>query len=160
MINLLRRYDTSATQVPYLSDDPSTIYGKSRVTPKGSSTDVLLKSNIKQIKEIEDRVTRLEKTPSIAVIKINDLALDNYRLKKPIDVILKFYPNEVLAVIPDLEIFGEGNNEIEAINDLKLELIDLFHDLKDIPESKLGKYPKSWKKIITSIINQNENKTI
>jgi hypothetical protein len=160
MENRLRYFDSSATQMPAGLGEQTAIYGESRVTPEGSSTVGLLQSNIKQVKELEDRVTKLEKNPSIVAIKINDLALDNYRLKKPIDAILKFYPNEVLAVILDLEIFGEGNNEIEAVIDLKLELIDLFDDLKDIPEGKLGKYPKSWKKIITSIIKQNENNEI
>ncbi len=160
MENRLRHYLPSATQMPAMLGEQTAIYGESRVAPEGSSTVGLLQSNIKQVKELEDRVAKLEKTPLIVATKIHDLALDNYRLKKPIDAIIKFYPNEVLAVIPDLEIVGEGNNEIEALNDLKLELIDLFDDLKDIPENKLGKYPKSWKKIITSIIKQNENKEI
>jgi len=116
--------------------------------------------NNKQIRELEDRVNKLEKTPDILKIEINDIQMDGYYLKKPIEAIVKFYPNEVLAVIPDLEIYGEGNNEIDAINELKLELIDLYHDLIDIPDQKLGKYPKSWKKIVCSIIKYDENKKV
>ncbi|NQU33212.1 MAG: hypothetical protein HQ521_08260 [Bacteroidetes bacterium] len=86
--------------------------------------------------------------------------MDGYFLIKPIEVIVKFYPNEVLAVIPDLEIYGEGYNEIEAINELKLELVDLYHDLIDISDEKLGKFPRSWKKIVCSLIECDENKKV
>ncbi len=152
--------NSSATPIPVMLIEPTTSFGESRVVSQGTSTVALMQSNIDQIKSLEKRVKKLEKNPSIIKININDLQLNNYRLQKPVEAILKFYPKEVLAVIPDLEIFGEGNNEVEAVNDLKLELLDLFDDLKDIPEKKLGKYPKSWKKIITSIIRENENKKI
>lgn len=107
-------------------------------------------SNIEKIDEYFDN-------PSIIETKIFDLLIEGYSLKQPIDVILKFYPDEVISIIPELEIYGEGDNEVEAINDLKNEIVDLFNDLKEIPERELGKYPKSWKKIINSLIKENGN---
>ena len=151
---------SDSTLMPFFQNisEPSSFSVDSRVTPDGSATNFLLQPNLNQVKELEERVEILEKNPSIVKTKICDLLIDNYRLKKPIEAILKFYPEEVLAVIPELEIFGEGNNEIEAINDLKLELVDLFDDLRDVPEEQLGEFPKSWKKIITSLIKEDKNK--
>ena len=124
-----------------------------------NSTNVINEPS-RQIKESKNTVNKPEKEPEIIKTKINDIQMDGYYLKNPIDTIIKFYPNEVLAIIPDLEIYGEGDNEIEAINELKLELVDLFNDLKNIPNTKLGKYPKSWKKIVCSLVEYNENKKI
>lgn len=138
------------------------IKSKKKTIPEGITVNYL-KTYSKQIRELEDRVNNLEKTPdipNILKIQINDIQMDGYFLTKPIEVIVKFYSNEVLAVIPDLEIYGEGDNEIEAINELKLELVDLYHDLIDIPDDKLGKYPRSWKKIVCSLIECDENKKI
>ncbi len=88
---------------------------------------------------------------------IRDILIDEYTLKEPIKAILEIYSDEVVALVPELELFGSGKNIIEAVNELKLELVDLFTDLKDIPDENLGKFPKSWKKIICSLIKHNEN---
>lgn len=155
----IKVFPSDSTVTPYLKNfiSPSSNTVNSLLTSIGSATNFFLKRNLKQVRELEERVENLEKNPTIVKIKINDLLIENYRLKRPIEAILKFYPDEVLAVIPELEIFGEGNTEIEAISELKLELLDLFDDLKDITDEKLGKFPKSWKKIITLLIKENEN---
>jgi len=97
----------------------------------------------------------IEKQLNLCVMKMYDLASDIYNLKCPIDVLLKVFNDEILASIPDLEIYGEGFNETEALNNLKDELIDLFDYLNSVSSSSLGKLPKRWKKIINSFIEKN-----
>lgn len=106
------------------------------------------------ISELSRRVQRLEKTPQTVNAKILGLPSDVHILKSPIDVSFKIYPDEVIALIPNLELYGEGANEIEALNDLELELIDLFEDLNSLPDNKLGKHPRKWKRIINSLIEK------
>ena len=80
-----------------------------------------------------------QKSPQIKDIIIRDILFDGYTLVEPIKAFLEIYQDEVLAVIPELELVGDGSNMFEAVNELKLELVDLFTDLKDIPEENLGK---------------------
>jgi len=101
-----------------------------------------------------------QKSPQIKDIIIRDILFDGYTLVEPIKAFLEICQDEVLAVIPELELVGDGSNMFEAVNELKLELVDLFTDLKDIPEENLGKKPRSWKKIICSLVNHDENTTI
>ena len=70
---------------------------------------------------------------------IHALPSDEYVLNEPLNVILEIYDDEVLALLPELKLFGEGDNEIEALDDLKSELLDLIEDLESIPDHKLGK---------------------
>lgn len=116
-------------------------------------------------KKIEQRITRLEvrikktvtsKKTQIASTKIYDLPSDSYELNEAIDVVLKFEEGEVIAVIPELELHADGSNEIEAINELKLELLDLFDDLNEMSDDELHATPKSWKKIINKLIKHGD----
>ncbi len=48
----------------------------------------------------------------------------------------------------------EGKNEIESVNDLKMELIDLYEDMNQMEDDELGNEPKSWKKTINRLIKK------
>ena len=116
----------------------------------------LLKNEIKDLKE---RLKNLEENLSVNT-KIYDLASDEYELNFPVDIILKnISDDEVLALLPELELYGEGNTESGAIDELKIEMIDIYGMLNDIPDSNLSKKLKSSKRIINKLIKKkNENK--
>jgi hypothetical protein len=107
-----------------------------------------------ELDTLKKRIDRLEEQRSLCSVKIYGLNSHKYNLKCPIDVVLTIFHDEVLASIPDLEIYGEGVNEIEAVNDLEDELIDLFEYLNNIPIKNLGKIPKKWLKIINFFIEK------
>ncbi|MBW2011670.1 MAG: hypothetical protein JRI32_08555, partial [Deltaproteobacteria bacterium] len=88
----------------------------------------------------------------VVVSKIYSLPSEKYELKTPIDVVIKIFDDEAMAVFPDLELYGEGKNETEALSDLKLEILDLLDDLEDIPENELGQAPKAWKKTLNLLV--------
>lgn len=85
-------------------------------------------------------------------IKIFSLPTENYRLRAPVDVVLEIYPDEVIASIPDLEIFGEGSNQMEAVADLKNELLDLIDIIDDHGPDRLGNGPKAWKRSLEMMV--------
>ncbi|OPL17382.1 MAG: hypothetical protein AVO38_01425 [delta proteobacterium ML8_D] len=108
---------------------------------------------LSEIEELKIKVKQLERNKlNISQTKIYSLPSDEYELKLPVDVILEIYTDEVLALIPDLELYGEGSNEIEALNDLKLELIDLIDRLYELPDNELGSSPKAWKKTLNQLV--------
>jgi CRISPR/Cas system-associated endoribonuclease Cas2 len=107
-----------------------------------------------KIQKLHNEVEALKRQPSAFSSKITSIPSEKYELKEPIDVIIKIDGDEVIAMIPDLELYGEGCCEIEAVNDLKLELIDLLEDLEPYPDENLGRVPKAWNKTLKSMINR------
>lgn len=93
-----------------------------------------------------------EKQPAESSGWIYQLRANDYNLKRPLFVKIEISEDEVFAVMPDLELYGEGQTEMEALDDLEIELIDLYKYLRPIPNNKLGKSPREWKRIITSLI--------
>ncbi|NQU63240.1 MAG: hypothetical protein HQ517_03000 [SAR324 cluster bacterium] len=86
--------------------------------------------------------------------KIESLPSDCYEVISSIDVKFQYTDDEVLALQTDLELYGEGKNQFEAINELKLEILDLAEDLFDTPDAELGKHPKAWKKAIIRMLKK------
>ena len=131
---------------------------------KGATDFSLIESNyyyelmndlVKRINILEEKFENIsESSPQISNATIYSLPVKAYGLTSPINVTLEFHKDDVIAVIPDLEIYGEGNNQIEAINDLKLELIDLYEQLNNEPDDKLGEHILSIKKTLNSLIKK------
>ncbi len=107
----------------------------------------------KDVEALKNKISKFyEDTPRIANATISSLPTDNYELMVPLNVILKMYNDETIAIYPELELYGEGTNEMEALNDLKDEIIDLLEDLDGVPDSNLGADPTAWKKILNTIL--------
>jgi hypothetical protein len=123
-----------------------------------STAKIILSLKI-EIKDLKERVLHLEENLSVNT-KIYDLASDEYELNFPVDVILKnISEDEVLALMPELELYGEGSIESKAIDDLKIELIEMHDDLNSIPDANLSRKLKSSKRIINKLIKKiNESK--
>jgi hypothetical protein len=104
------------------------------------------------VKELNKTFVELNSRPTIISDRIYSLPSEKYEIIQPINILFKIFNDEILAIIPELEIYGEGKTEMDALNDLKLELIDLLEDLEDTPEDQLGKYPLSWKKALDLMV--------
>lgn len=96
----------------------------------------------------------LQSKPNIIATRIYYLPSEKYELISPIDAILEIYEDEVLALIPELTLYGEGKNDIDALNDLKEEFIDLLDMLEDTSEVNLGQKPKMWKKSLKLMVRK------
>jgi hypothetical protein len=73
---------------------------------------------------------------------------------------LEYDGGEWLAVLPELEIYGDGLTEGEAIEDLKSELLDLYEDLNSIPAQKLGLGLLAKKRIVNKIVRKTKTRPI
>jgi hypothetical protein len=122
-----------------------------------------------EIMELVDRVevlanetgslrTELEERPLIYTVQIRDLNDIAYRLVEPILIVLEKYQFEdnVVASYPEVEVFGEGATESEAILNLKFALLDLFDELNSLAFDEFGDLPKSWINILNRLIQKIE----
>ncbi len=65
--------------------------------------------------------------PSVSISTLHDLRL---RLRQQITVSLEYDGYQFIAYAPDLDIYGSGDTEYEAIEDLRQSIVDLYFDLK------------------------------
>ena len=90
---------------------------------------------------------------------INSIIVDDMDiiLKRPLFFLIEEYEgdDEVVARIPELQAAGFGSTEIQAINELKTLLGELYQDLIETPDEKLGKLPFQWKRILQEVIGIN-----
>lgn len=92
--------------------------------------------------------------PEVVSMQIFNLSSTKYKLKVPVNITLEKYADEVLALLPELTLCGEGLSEQEAIEDLKADILDLLDDLGDMPESDLGAVPKLWKQSLDLMVEE------
>ena len=55
------------------------------------------------------------------------------------------FADEVVATLPEVELFGVGSTEPDAINALKNEIRSLHEELEATPDESLGELPRRWK---------------
>jgi hypothetical protein len=92
--------------------------------------------------------------PNKWTTQIWNLGDENYKLIEPLSVLIEEYPGDevVIARSPELEVFGEGFTDSEAIYNLKLAILDLYDELVETEPDILGDLPHSWLETLTRII--------
>lgn len=90
------------------------------------------------------------RTWSTTVADLGGLALSS-----PLTVTLEDYGEEFIASWPEVEAFGSGTTEAEAINALKDEVCTLYSELASTPADKLGKLPRRWKQTLCAVAHPN-----
>ena len=107
--------------------------------------------NIEDIfQEIIKRVAELEKKPSIYNATIFDV--EGLELQNSISIVLEAYPTEFIARFPEVEVFGIGVTESDAIRELKKAIVELYTEVTSAKEGELGPLPLSWLRVFNRII--------
>ncbi len=90
--------------------------------------------------------------------QIRDLGDETYKLTESILITIEEYLGDdtVIASFPEVEAFGEGTTETEAILNLKLSILDLYSELKETPVDELGNLPRSWLNVLQKIIHSEQ----
>jgi len=73
---------------------------------------------------------------------------------RPIPVVIEEYDDEVIATFPEIETFGAGLCEAEAIINLKKEIRKIFFELEGFSDNELGKLPLSWKRVLLKVVKK------
>lgn len=108
----------------------------------------LRKESLKIIKRNKDEVV-VESTTRVVLeeyrayyknILIDSLNSDRYFLIKPISVTIEHCDNVYVATNYDLDIYGYGDSEVEALDELKSLIVEFYEDLKE--EKDLAPIPR------------------
>lgn len=98
----------------------------------------------KEIKKVQEDLGQLRKMERTKNIYIQNLRYPTYVLKSPISIALEFEENQVIASCYDIDMYGSGSNEEEAIDDLCEVIVEYYESLKE-DKDKLGPIPrKHW----------------
>ena len=113
-----------------------------------------IKNELVSCKEgINTIIKEIEEKPSVRNTIIFDLD-EKLELLHAIPIVIEDYEDEVIAMFPEIEVFGSGFGESEAIMNLKNEIINLYIELKETPEKELGRLPKSWKRVLSKVVKE------
>jgi len=106
-------------------------------------------SNIKH--QLDDITEDLKDSSKTYNATIYDLNHPRYSLTTPIQVVIIEDEDEIVARMPELNLYATGDTDSEAIYELKQEMIELYEDLNST-DDKLGPLPESWLKTINKLI--------
>jgi len=100
--------------------------------------------------EVQDRPIKYN-------VQLRDIGNANYTLTDPIFITIEEYPGDdaVIASFPEVEVFGEGITEAEAIQNLKCAMLDLYEELDETLPEELGDLPKAWLRVLRQIIQKD-----
>ncbi len=76
-------------------------------------------------------------------------------MKKSFNVVLEYYPEDNLYIVdsPELNIYGEGQDRTEALNDFSSALEETYLSLKE-DRDRLGPQPEREWKILKELIEE------
>ncbi len=86
------------------------------------------------------------------LIKIDDLGDSKYKLK-PIQFYLTIEEGEYNGYYKSLGIYTLCDTIPEITDEIKRDILDLYEDLSQTPDSQLGDEPRRWKKHLNEIIS-------
>ena len=105
-------------------------------------------------REVAELKKKIEDCGSITV-PINSLAPEPFELVKPIQVVIQPSDGEYIASFFDANINASGDNETEAIDNLKEVMLSIFQHLSDMPTNKLGKGPVRQLAVLKEFIRKH-----
>ena len=116
-----------------------------------------VKSELQQCKEgISTILDELREKPITKQTELFEID-ETLEVIKPIPVVIEEYGDEVIATFPEIETFGVGSGEAEAIRNLKNEIRKVFFELENIGDDELGKLPLSWKRVLLKAVKKIGN---
>ena len=75
------------------------------------------------------------------------------KVKEPLSVLLESDDEQMIAYCHDLEVFGYGDTEWEALTDLRETIADLYFELSENCR-KLGPFPQKVWHFLSQIIEK------
>ncbi|MCX7011947.1 MAG: hypothetical protein NTW86_05165 [Candidatus Sumerlaeota bacterium] len=81
-------------------------------------------------------------------VSISDLNSDSFDMIEPLQVDIEHYPGEVVSKVSELDLWASEATESEALLAIKSAICDLWEDLQEEDEARLGQLPRMWKRIL------------
>ena len=127
---------------------------------QGSTTQDTQTNILERLETLTNQTGQLRLDVQDKKIKYNtqlrDLGGDGYKLAEPVLITIEEYLGEdtIIANFPEVEVFGEGVTEAEAILNLKWAILDLYQELTEISPEQMGDLPKTWLSVLQQIIQK------
>ena len=143
-------YQRSITKIPRSEE----------LISQGSTTQDTQTNILERLETLTNQTGQLRLDVQDRPVKYNtqlrDLGDDDYKLAEPVLITIEEYLGEdtIIANFPEVEVFGEGVTEAEAILNLKWAILDLYQELIEISPEQLGDLPKTWLSILQQIIQK------
>lgn len=99
-------------------------------------------------------VTEYSDAPRGYTLFMHDLREDGLKLTQAIPVRIDKRDSVVTAYNPDIEVFGIGSSELEAMDDFRSAVGDLYWLLRDESEANLGPVPSRQLQYMRAILKE------
>ncbi len=96
---------------------------------------------VREFQELLEQLRGVKRLASRKSILLYSLRHPHLRLKEPVVVLLEHDDGQMIAQAYDLDLFGYGSSESEALADLRQTIADLYFELKE-NVGKLGPLPE------------------
>ncbi len=85
---------------------------------------------IQRVAAIEDKIVRLDELFSTSIVTINTLGNNKWEFKRPLNVTVEQRgPDDFVACLYDVNLYGYGDSIPEALEDLKIIIVNQFEFL-------------------------------
>lgn len=86
-----------------------------------------------RLNHLEEMLKSIEKRKTLFIHSLHNKRLE---LITALSVVIEYDGHQFIAYAPDVDIYGCGDTEYEAMEDLRQSIVELYFDLKD---EKLGR---------------------
>jgi hypothetical protein len=97
----------------------------------------------------------LEEQPRVYSAQLTDLGDPRYTLECPLLVTVEAYAEEVVASIPEFDLYASGISDAVALANLKAELVSTYERLLELGPDKLGPMLSRWLVAMKKIIKKS-----
>jgi hypothetical protein len=105
------------------------------------------------LSEVTETLRALRQRPIKWTTQIRDLGSEERAVVEPIQIVIEEYSDgSIVARFPEIEVFGEGETEPEAILALKAGILDVHDELSEADPASLGALPRMWLRVLDQII--------
>jgi hypothetical protein len=102
-----------------------------------------------EVEAIRELLDSQPKTYNTHLVDLND---ERLQLRCPLEVIIESYPDEVIASIPEFNLYSSGPSDAVALANLKREVGSTYIRLNELGFEKLGPLPSGWLVAMNKVI--------
>jgi hypothetical protein len=107
-----------------------------------------------QDKQLSLELEEAEKARRVWSVSLVDLGRRDLKLAHPLVIQIEDYGAEFVASWPEVEAWGSGDTEADAVNCLKDAIVSLQEELDAVDDESLGKLPLRWKLALEAVLTQ------
>ncbi len=97
-----------------------------------------------------------ESTDAAQILTIRSLGDSVLRLRKPLALTVRRVDTEVVVELPQLELYAIAEDLTDAVGELQVEVIDLYHEIWRRGVTELSPRALRWKLFLDQFVTSND----